>query len=125
MHNELQQPAAQAPARRLFGLELRKKEGDYVAILPEPDGSEKARLLFYGERGLIYHETYETGFAARDEAITRGYVEEVVGQMDRLSYTEQWKEGMASLEAISQLNAGQIDWTEFQRRMAAITKKGD
>ena len=54
-----------------LGLELRHKDGRLISILPEPDGSSKARLVRYGPDGFYGHEVFNDPMKALDEVTVR------------------------------------------------------
>jgi len=99
-----------------LGLELRHRDGRYVAVLPEPDGSSKARLVRYGPDGLFGHEVFDDPMKALDDALCQGFSEYANGTLDTFIATPAWKRGMHFSALLQRYNEGRMTFEEFCRR---------
>ena len=102
----------------LMGIELKKEGSDLcVALLPEPDGSDRVRLVKYGKSGFFGHDVFTSAVEALSDALSQGYRERADGTLDRYSTTAMWKKGMAYVELLMAFNAGRINFQEFNHRL--------
>ena len=98
-----------------LGLELRHRDGRYMAVLPEPDGSAKARLVRYGPDGFFGHEVFEEPMKALDDALYQGFTEYANGTLDAFILTPAWQRGMRYSALLQQYNSGSITFETFCR----------
>ena len=99
-----------------LGLELRHTDGRLIAILPEPDGSSKARLVRYGPDGFYGHEVFNDPMKALDEAVCQGFVQDARGALDAFVLTPVWQRGMRYSAMLQRYNEGRMSFEEFCRR---------
>ena len=99
-----------------LGLELRHKDGRLVAILPEPDGSSKARLVRYGPDGFYGHEVFVDPMKALDEAVCQGFAHDARGSLDAFVLTSVWQRGMRYSALLQRYSQGLMSFEEFCRR---------
>lgn len=92
----------------LLAIELR--------MLPEPDGSSKARLVRYGPDGFYGHEVFNDPMKALDEAVSQGFVEDARGTLDAFILTPVWQRGMRYSAMLQRYNEGRMSFEEFCRR---------
>lgn len=98
-----------------LGLELRHRDGRYMAVLPEPDGSAKARLVRYGPDGFFGHEVFDDPMKALDDALHQGFTEYANGTLDAFILTPAWQRGMRYSALLQQYNNGRITFEAFCR----------
>lgn len=99
-----------------LGMELRHSDGRYVAILPEPDGSSKARVVRFGPDGFYGHEVFEGPMQALEDAVYYGFTQCANGTLDAFALTPVWRRGMRYSALLQRYNTGRISFEEFCRR---------
>lgn len=85
----------------------------YCAILEEPDGSGRGRIVYFDAEALHPHRTYASTDAALAQALAEGYVERADGTMDRLATSEAWRSGFAYSALVRRYARGEIDARQF------------
>lgn len=106
-----------------LGLELawRTDTGiTYLAILPEPDGSGRARLVPFDKSRMYGHQTFATPKEALAEALRRGYFETACGMMDRFAATPAWRKSIAEAQLITRYSNSEIGSGEFHTAMRSL-----
>lgn len=88
------------------------KEPAFVAILPEPDGSGKSRLVSFRENGFHGHQVFKTAEAALEEAVRDGY-RWPVQVLDQLALQPLFLKGQRFVELVYAYNTGQLDAVAF------------
>lgn len=81
----------------------------YCAILEEPDGSGRGRIVYFDAEALHPHRTYASTDAALAEVLAEGYVERADGTMDRLATSEAWRRGFAYSALVGRYARGELD----------------
>ena len=105
----------------VLGLELQNEGGRrFVAILKEFDGSERARLLYFDQRGFSGHSTRESPLDALKEAVSEGFVLPAVGMLDTLAAGREWEIGMQISHCIYLHNAGKMSYAEVAEKVRLL-----
>lgn len=92
----------------------------YVAILPSPEDSGRARLVPFDASRMYGHETFATAEEALAEALRRGYYETACGMMDSFAATPAWRKSIGEAQLISRYSNREIDSVEFHAAMRRI-----
>lgn len=112
-------------AGRAEGIELAKHsdseggDGSYVAILPEPDGSGKGRVVSFRADGFYGHQVYESPVAALEEAVRDGF-RYPVHVLDQLALQPRFQKGQRFVELAQAFNTGRIDRKAFDSAVAEL-----
>lgn len=85
----------------------------YCAILEEPDGSGRGRIVYFDAEALHPHHTCASTSEALAQALAEGYVERADGTMDRLATSEAWRRGFAYGALVRRYARGEIDARRF------------
>ena len=107
-----------------IGIELGRTLGDrmsYCAILEEPDGSGRGRIVYFDESALYQHEIYSSPDEAMQQALLEGYIEWSCGTMDRLAATPAWRACIAQSDLIRRYSSGEIDAVAFHAGMVRLS----
>lgn len=110
-----------------IGIELGRRAGDrasYCAILEEPDGSGRGRIVYFDESALYQHEIYSSPDEALQQALIEGYIEWSPGTMDSLAATPAWRTCIAQCDLICRYSSGEIDAVAIHAGMAQLSDTG-
>jgi len=88
------------------------KKPSYVAILLEPDGSGKGRVVSFRDDGFHGHQVYPNTEAALAEAVRDGY-RWPVQVLDQLALLPLFQKGQKFVELIYAYNTGKLDAVAF------------
>ncbi|MGQ5489688.1 hypothetical protein [Methylobacillus sp.] len=101
-----------------------QKEPAYVAILPEPDGSGKSRLVSFRQNGFHGHQVFATPEAALEEAVRDGY-RWPVQVLDQLALQPLFQKGQRFVELVYAYNIGKLDAAAFHAAVDALDREYD
>lgn len=84
---------------KILGIELKHIRNQiWACILPDASNQGMYRVQYYDKHSFVSHITFNTPEEALTTAITEGYRSYEPGSMDRLSITDEWKQGLEWLE---------------------------
>ena len=107
-----------------MGLILKHSERDTWGILSE-DASDAGRYRWtiFDKDGFSGHCTYDTPVLCLGDMVDFGCVAHDPGALERMSVTEQWRQGSEITAIIQACNAGLISWEEANRRAEIVKAK--
>lgn len=88
------------------------REPSYVAIVPEPDGSGRGRVVNFRANGFHGHQVYPGTEAALEEAVKEGYLWPVQ-VLDRLAAHPAFLKGQKLVELVFAYNTGKMGSDAF------------
>lgn len=110
-----------------IGIELANRVDDaqlFVAILEEPDGSGKGRVVNFQSNGLHGHQVYASPEAALEEAIKDGYRWQVT-VLDAFSGRREFHKGQRLVDLIYGFNTGRLDRAAFDAAVRELDQELD
>ncbi len=98
------------------GVELARPGPDktrYCAILEEPNGSGRGRIVYFDAEALHPHQACASPAEALEKALAEGYVEPADGAMDRYATSDAWRRNVAYSALVGRYARGEIDAHRF------------